>query len=681
MAAKDTVGRPSATKLADHLLNLLQEYLFSVKERKSLPKKVPETNCQVLSQLISRKLRDHVNSQAPKQDIITLLKTKLKKSEIEDFKLDQYPKELLSAKTLKRSYESGTGTKATADILQAFYLTHEEEDKYQKRFKQEIKRVAGLYYEYNIHNTNAGTFQESLIDIDENGKSCTRFTNSSRNIVTLALKTQLIGTTGLLLSHEDRDYVLIFYLYIGKLDSPRFLQGIQLYSNREGNTVANLAVLQRIITSDKRDLTKAERQDFITDYGPTRERKTLDLSNPHLMEKVKMAPELSIGQNIQRFLYHKVSPISTELFEGSPFDFAERAAILPAYPFGAAPYYDMQQEFAGEYDLYFNERYPATRTKDGKSPRNPFFSSVGIAKLSIEVDDVHGQLNCQLEMRKNANSEKLLIYRGKVVNQTLRESSLLLLSLYLEPAHHRYLQLVFSIIDNQKLVGCFTTAYTLPNRLGCGVVVATRQAPKENPAVGKENKPIAVVASEYQAKGWEEQEIVNYLSRNRQSLVLAPDKTILRAFSDTQYQGIYRMYFPSTKDEPSSITTLIIYRNGQVEVRSPSQERTYAIGECLENNSMLNITLRYEQGKHMGFCCIRMDKPPRDKELAIYDGSFAGYSLIDGTLVPIARPFKLEFIQIGPDPSADWENHLKRLDEKNQERSNIPSVIQAFLQS
>lgn len=659
---------PKKAELPNDLRILLASFLFPDWEKEGdvpLPQTVAEPKCQTFIHLMHQRFRQYLADQ-PKGEILKLLKPRLPEQEIKQFVHNEYASELVSAKTLKRFYDNGHSSQATLDILQAFYLIHQANEEEAKRTYREISRVEGLYREFGMPSSNPGTFNESLVLIEANGKALTKFKNASGKEDIKYFKTRLIGTTGLLLSHEENDYVLIFYVYIGEVDKPDFLQAVHLYSSPTGNTVANLAIFQRIRGEEGRELTSEEQKEELQAFTPNRElEKFTPIEALHKM--VASFPDINIGQNIQRFLYNRVSSISSLLDGKKPFNFGEKLAILPACNGNRAEFYEVQQGLTGRYHLYFNERFPST-DKQNESSRNDFFSSVGIAILDIKIDDITGQLVCQLTLKMNRSIEPFLTYKGKVVNDTLKDPSLLILSLYLSPSKHRYLHFLFNIVDDQKLIGCFNIAYKAQAELGAGIAIAVKQKMQDRQAEAK-----AEDASFFKGKNKLEDKIVHFLSRRNHSLLTTSGYSSLENYQTIRYWGIYRMYFLTGRESPKiSMNILNIRPNGQVTLNNANNDIIRGQAE-VSNATTLTLTLRDHENTRTGFCCIRVDNiSPRRKKAAYYVGSYAGFSR-SGDHTPVASQFFLEYVQeSGEDSPENWDVLNKQLDEEKKNRTFEP---------
>jgi len=723
-------GKTRGISLPNHLKDLLVDSFFpNEKTRDEAPVKVPETISQQFARDLHDTLRSYLEQYPTDYEMLHWLETRLPKDKIYSFIHEYDPKELISAKTIKRAYDDEKHvTGSTVNILQAFYLVRQKQQATEQKTRTGLSRCTGLYLICGTHHSSPGTYQISMMRIEENGKTSIKYNSTFHKTGERYFKTKFIGTTGLLLTHESDNYILIFYLYIGEADKPPFLQGVHLYSNRDDNAVANLSVFQRIETSDeseqerlwkefvpKRELTKLPSPKQENDVEPEAKHKHIDQIILELLNKdVAENQTITVRENIQRFISNRVKPLSTIIYRSRPFNFAKRPCFYPASNHQEAEYYNIQREFVGEYHLYFNEHFPSVkRTLSKGNSRRDFFSSVGKADFEIFINPITGQLSCKMIMQKNINSSSLLIYEGMVINDTLTDPSTLIVALYLKPAHHRYLHMIFNIVDENRLMGCFNITYSTPMKLGAGIVAAIRKRkPTKEQEDAKsaeeqedsksdkeqENPQRAVIASEYHTTSKTEKRLLNLISRNLHAIVVPPDFYQLKDYDDIPYWGVYRLYYMADGNRKNRdrfrIHTLIIYPNGRVELRVPhveDKEGEVGYGECELRNDMLNLTLRDTKfPKRSGFFCIRVEgRAPSEMpdRTTTYSGSFAGYSFVDR--VPIASLCVLEYVplkgfsgEIGEKEwTKQWSELLKKLKEKNKTQTHVPEEVKSYFKS
>ena len=644
-------------ELSDSLLSHLQQLPTTLyPPKKPLKEKIsPESEYQQLVKVISEKIHRYLKANPEDFDIREWLNVKWDNDEIDKMIEAENVTDLLSAKTLQRCFDDKKASRSSVGLLNAYFYIVEKEQHRQKEVTQHLSRISGLYYAYAPHSSTPGKLQESICWIMEDGRAAIRYVDINYELSEKYYIVELIGTTGLLLSAKEEDNILQFYLYIGAIHQPPFLQSVLMYSNRDGNTVANLAVFQRINIEDSEgnEIRNAEERikrinQIYKDFEPTRERDTLR-KHEYLKAKVQHAFDLTVGQNIQYFLQGHIRPLASLQDRKVPFDFATHAAPYPGSNAGTALFYTHYRKFCGKYFLYFNEGFPSIEIKE----KNGEFSSVGQGVMDIDVDKITGEITAGLSIQRKENDR--LLYQGRVINDELSNNSYLILSFYNEPHRDRYINFLFNIIDDYKLIGAHNTAYSPPGKIGSGIVVALRTtyvrahyakndiSPKEETAP----KPTAHDPRFLGREDTLEKKVQNYLSFNTRSLVRIPDYATLDQYRDTIYQGIYRLYYPRLQGG-IKVSALKIYPNGAVNYLDSVGNKAFGRIEQ-PNPNMLTFTLQNQSRKQLGYSCIRVDNIPPDNKQdgqtrVFYSGTFTGFTRSDNQ-APLAARFLMEFCQ------------------------------------
>lgn len=593
-----------------------------------------------------------------------------------DLKPGQYHEDILTPRTLQRfvsekerlNYDTSS---VTLNVIKAFIIITDRQHAHYKEIARRLSKVAALYYEFVTHNMSEGKFQQSMLKINASGHSITRYMNVDNQIVEEELETELIGKKGLLLSHKESGRN--FYLYIGTENQPAFLQGVYIYANQLDNTVANLAVFQRIVPpetlSDEEAIQEWENSQ-LADFTPQRELDELTMElNEAFEQPVESDKSITIKQNIQYFLSQKAPTMATHLYnDGHPFDFSKSVALYPGSHARAACYYRNTKRLTGDYAIYFNERFPSV--KDNSLPKKTdFHSTIGQGILSIEIHHITGVLQCKLRIPKNARDE--IIYEGEIINNRLKTDTYLIISFYSQQ-DTRYMNLLFTVVDDDKLIGCFNITYSASGQLGAGAAIAVRQSVIQNKQSPKD-KPHAIPPFAEMSPDKLEQKIRNFLAKTNQSLVIPPDYPSLKNHSRLIYAGTYRMFYHSSQGLLRA-SLLILFETGYA-LRVDSWNNR-AFGEAQQTGNALNITLKNEEPPRTAFCCIRVgDVLPH--EGTTYAGMYSRISR-GGDQLPIASLFLLEYLGAAQIPDKELLAKATTLTSDSPEMERIPNRIRKF---
>ena len=629
-----------------YLRKFLKEHSFpydpSVKDKYSQAKKL-RSNVKI----ISSKIQEYAAQHQDDYQVKLVVSLKVREKDRKGYLKGSYPVQMLDSKTLKRCLglekdrQTGeivnTASPSTIEIIKLFKRIVEEEAKEKQAFNDMLERVTGLYYEYNTHHTNQeNRFQKSICRINRDGRSFTKYHNVHGKICETELRTEAIGNNALLLTSKDKDYALIFYLYIGLTYHPPFIQGVYVYSNEreQGNTVANLALFQRIkVEGETEEEKQASKKIIWREFKPERERKQLppqwqegESNRLKKLKTVLFEPELPVHRNIQYFLAQRSRPISTLIYNNKPFNFAKARAVEPG-PYGErALFYNNTKKLHGDYFLYFNEAFSSVVGKSPIPSRTHDFSTIGKAILKIGEDEKTGVLKAQMIVRKNRKGD-YLTYSGLIMNDRLNDGAYLILLLYLEKENERVIKesnrtvtLLFNIINDDKLIGGFNITYSPTNQLGVGLAIAIRQILL--PPLKQQNTAESILPILHQTESEQEQKIINFLSHNRQALVTLPENRNLDGYANTPYRGLYQLYSMS---EPGKLTLewLLIYQNGYVVHLNTTKNQF--VGMMEKNGHSLNMSLRNKNHSCLEFLCINIDDH-QPEQGTFYNGIWTGTS-------------------------------------------------------
>ena len=642
-------GRPAASKVSDKLLNRLKRYPF---EKGSFDKtshsQYSEAALRNVVQTISQKIwlyaikypKGEKNERGNTiQDLIEALRLKLKKMRPKE--------EIINARTLKRCLDIGKASQFTVDVLNAFCDIFEEKQREGSEKQKLLDRVAGLYNVLAVHFTRRGKFQKSLVKIDKDGHGLIKFKDKDYIIQQKELNMVELGKNNLLLTMENAVFPLIFYLYLGPEKgsdySHPFYQATFIYSNGAGNTIANMAVFERI------NLQEKQVDDFIDEYEPERQLESIEREND---DRVGSDPSLTVRRNIQYFLLHHARPVATMLYDKIlPFNFKKSVPIYPGSGSNPTQFYTETRRFDGEYFIYFNERFSSQFINDKLLDRSDFFSTIGKGVIRIWADPVTGVFKCELRTRKGDKEDDIIIHRGEVMNDQLGNDNYLILSMYTLPKNQRYINLLFRVINDNILIGGFNIAYSSLGQLGTGIVAMRKVREEEKQKTGWD-KPVTILPSSYQAENSFEQTVVNLLSRNRIAITAPPSFSKLKPnYQDFRYRGVYYLYSHRIK-EGHRKSILVIAKNRSVKMKVIEGHEDY--GEVEHRGNALNIIMRYQEKRGSGFYCVRIDGVMPIEDHSCYRGTFAGIRPV-GDEVPIASQFLMEFKGRGEKVKELWD--------------------------
>lgn len=655
---KKESGRPQAEKIPEELLDTIKKYPFfpysPFQEGAS-----PYTEAQKFQSVVRE--MDHlilayIKKNPDDLEIKNIIQDKLQHL-ADDFFNGKYPGELLDSKTLQRCFKDERASSHTINILKAFKKAAD----FQEGQYEYINRIAGLYYQFVTHSTTneSGKFQYSLYKFarpDEHTRSFTIYIDEDHKWQKRHFKTEIIGNKGLFLSNDDDESILTFYIYMGDTTvSPSFLQGVFIYRNRRGNVVANLAVFQKI------KLRAGETEEnIIKNFQPLREIGDLSVSEYDKDQQTVLGnPSLTVRQNIQRFLIQKNIPISTLSIENvKSFDFSQKVAAEPGAFNRPALFYENMEKFKGNYSIYFNENFSSIRPQQGYPSQTEHFSSVGEGRLRIFQDEITGAWKTEMKIQRG---QKILIYKGYVLNHQLNTASYFILSLYLHPENHRYINLLLKEINEDQIFGSFTITYLQPGKLSSGNVIVLRDSDNE-----KDKDPTSYAVHSERVEGRES--VLNFLSRRSKSIVAVPDVMELAGYKDTIYKGIYAVYHIDLRGV-MKVSLLTIHKNGYLFLLGSNGN--YADGELEETFHCLNMTFIGEQTGYKWFLTVRVNGLPPIPGEDFYSAAAAGISMEENYM-----PFTSHYILLFIDKEVpDRENLSKILAEQEQ---RIPSRVKEF---
>ena len=677
MKKKEGRGRPSVESVPKELLDAFLDYPFDNSPFQNEDGHYSEAKLREVVKTISDKIRDYILSNLSNQKTRTFVSQLIQpKFTSEKWKLfiraNNDSQNLFDAKTLKNCLEKKVTSAKTICILKAFIrVQHEEQTR-----KKYLRRIAGEYFVYMVHNSMPGKFQTSLLKISETGYALYTTQNRFYSIdKELELHPDVIGNSNLLLTLKEPNYLLTLYLYMGNEEEPNFLQAVYMYSNRTFQTIANLAVLERIPPERVKEV--------LDSFEPNRGKDIIRESDLN-KKKVKDDPTITVGQNIQQYLLQKAKPIVPTGYQGLRlFDFSKHVAVYPGPYRQSALQYKKTSWLVDKYYIYFSERFAsidelAIKEKENQIfLKNRFFSTVQKALLEIKKEKASGVLVCTMRCRRDRYGNEL-IYKGYVLNHEMDDGSSLLLSLYLEPDRDRCLNLLLKIEEN-ALVGCYQISYT-SGSLGSGNIIARRCSAdsdgkqKTSDEGWAEKQPQTLLPHQLKSQDPEERSIVNLLSQNGRSLMKPPGYGQWKRHKGTKYQGLYYKY-SWRADETARISLLCIYSNGYVRhvglTQRPGQPDVehHAYGQLEQIEQALNILLVNESGKRAGFFSIRVNEEEPDPKNTCYAGTFAGMFSGEDKM-PIAAQFLLDFI--GQDKSLDQQLEFLiagKVKTKNQQKA------------
>lgn len=659
-------GRPGAVKVSDELLKRLKFYPFKkgsfIQTAHSMYSEAALKNVvKIISQKIwlyadKYPISDLDRKGEKNKDIIKSLRPKLKKMGL--------GAEIINARTLKRCLDIGKASQFTIDALEAFCQIYEEEKRGDNEKQKLLNRVAGLYHVMAVHYTRRGKFQRSLVGIDKDGHGFIKFMDRDYIVQKKALNMVELGKSNLLLTMENAVFPLIFYLYLGPEKGNNqnypFYQSTFIYSNRAGNTIANLAVFERIHLKEGQ-----EEASFIEGYEPSRQMESIEKEDDH---QVDSDHSLTVRQSIQYFLLHHARPVATMLYDKIlPFNFNKSVPVYPGSGSNPTQFYAETRKFSGDYFIYFNERFSSKTSGDKLLDKSDFFSTVGKGIVRIWADSITGVFKCEMKTRKNEND--LIVHKGEVVNDKLGNDNYLILAMYSRPQNQRYISLLFRVINDNILIGGFNIAYSSLGQLGTGIVVMRKVREEKKEETGWD-EPITILPSSYQPGDPFECTVVNLLSRNRVAITAPPSYSKLKPdYQDFRYWGVYYLYSHRIK-EGYRKTVVVVAKNRAVKMKVVEGHEDY--GEIEHRGNTLNITMRYKEKRGAGFYCIRVDGVAPRENHSCYRGAFAGiYPAGDET--PIASQFLMEFKGRGEKVKELWDAFDKK------EAARIPEKVKQAL--
>lgn len=646
---------------------------------------------QSAAKIISNKLQQYINDYPDDKEVRDVVIDKLGERGLKDFIVGNYPTDILDYKTLDRFEKSQnplktnspkTASETTKRILQAFHRITDKESELYDLFD---KKIAGYFSKYVSHSTTkkVGRFQYSLCKFARKGQRLTGFVyykDRNRQLRHSRLKLEMVNETTLIATNADKSDLLTFYIYLGGLTDeesgrkeqtnneggkPKFLQAVFLYRNRFDNLVANLAMLERL-PEKYQDFENIEKEEeFVRNFNPKRELKQLpEAENPTLVRRTSIKG-LTVRKNIQYFLAQYAKPLQTLRFENIfPFNFKE-TAFYNAQHFKERPlYYESTYELRGFYHVYFYERYP-WKQSDSFPQQTEDFSTIGVGMLQIYEGKTTGILRCELYIKRNES--KTLIFRGEIESKKFKSPAYIILSTYLHREHHRYVNIIFKITNEETLIGCFNITYLQTGKLGAGVAIAKKIVGKHRDNLSDEQRDQlmmsahAVYAQDHHPDI--PSTITNFLSRRRNASVYIPDESELEAYQDNIYQGIYIMHTKTNITYLPAI--LIIYKNGMAIFENIQGERSS--GECDLSDNNLDIVFRNSTTKRQWFCSIRVDgiAPTSYPYRSCYLAVIAGAAAVKDNYRPLSYHYIVEFVRAKDMPPLDQLSHFLRESVKN----------------
>lgn len=629
-------------------------------------------------------------------------------------KQEDTPKSLLSDRTLRTILKEGSGATSSLAMLEAYhYVTTQQQEKGKKIHKR-WHRLNGLWYQHNTHSRTTDAYQESLF-LFQDGVVKMRYHNEYGNKPDYTMKVSWVSQHHLQLVADDvtspHDDLTLFYLYVAQQEGqPDFLQGVYIYSNKDGEAVANLGIFSRVrkVAWKKDAEGKLVRVPNMLPIGqafntleeayhmlPVRR----ELPAIHA-ETIPGASELvaanlesrTVLQNVQYFLHRRGNPVVTRLYQSGVtrlFDFATDLADPPGPYHQLARRYRHYLPLMGDYYIYFNEGAPSPRSpSDHLTLRTDFHSTVVRGLMRLGADPISGALFCIVKVRKTESEN--LVYEGWIQNQELTNADLLNITLTLSSTADRCLNLLFNVVSDRRLAGGYTVAYSPAGQIGAGVTVALRQhlaegtkpedstssvnnrIPLETPSREEARQltanPLVYLPTEafLPTTTEQEQQIITYLSRNSQASLRVPSRERLEQSAPITHAGWYLLYYPmkvaksGSNPSPLEIRTssLLIYPQGVVYQFNENAE---PLGDGKVEQSdprSLIITLRDVKTGRSTTLHVRIDDvPPRDGDERIYLASYSSFE-DEGYRNPVAMLLPLEFRQNTLPSPKTWQSEL-----------------------
>lgn len=556
------------------------------------------------------------------QEVFELIRPKVKAENILEYLNQDNYRELFDAKTFVNVMRDRKASPAIENVLRAFQIAVDEEKKVWSR----LSSIEGRYNVYNVHTRKQDEFQISNITIDRKGSHIEyisrRFTNEKHPI-----QVELVSSNKVWIVHRMEDCILAYYGFIGMTKDVSFFQAPFMYNNHRGETLASLAIFQKVPNGGQL-------------LRPTRHLKELPTAIPK---------ELKI--KLERFLRQRPKVLIPLWYDSyHPFDFSVGELERDPGPYGTkALFYDrLRSQLCGQFYVFYTEQFASVEKKSQGD-----FSSVGRGILRIYPESKEGGvLKCQFHTKKNDLGE-FLKYEGYVINQHLNNASFAMISLYLEPYQDRNLSLVLNLVSDNTMIGTHNIMYSPNSRMGAGAVVLIRkEREKEAISLEKEGEvsEIEETPTSYDYITLEEmekftpmeQKAVQYLSFVPKALVVPPTFEELKSCRPLEYAGQYRMYSYGERGS-IRISYLNLYKNGAVQHLGVSDRQTTAYGHVEVWHGILNILLRNDDNGRTGFMAIKVENVKPQKKVSWYVGTFAGVTRRQEAH-PLASIFVLEFL-------------------------------------
>ena len=649
------MARPKAQEIPAPLLKMIEDYPFGIKpspfEGKSR-KEYSEPELREVVKIMSTKIQNYIVKSPNDELLKDFIRPKVG-SKMVLYSQGKFITELLDAKTLKRCFSSGTASISTINVFRAFeYILDREKD-----HRERIARVTGLYYIFSTHNTRKGKFQEAIIWIKNDGKALMKYIDRNNEEVEKEMEAEVIQNINLLLSLREERVSLIFYVFTGSEEKPAFMQAVLTYENLVGNTIANLAVFERVNLNYNEKVYRKKIKEFQA------KRYAGKLTEDELGRQFENAPKWTLRENIQYFLLNKARPIATMLHDRlMPFNFEKSIAVYPGPYHKPALLYNNARRLTGAYYIYFNERFSPEDDNYTLFYDSEFYSTVGQGLLEIFINEETGVLECKMEILKSRGKQSL-IYSGFIMNLELQTTDYIILSLYVHPERVRYANLLLKVIDEDIMTGGLSITYSSFGNLGLGTVVVVkrdfiRKSLNKNSTQGDvhldqiikngQDKPRSITPFELAAAEENnsiERKIINFLSNNAKSLIVPPETWELKQYKDTVYAGVYKMYSKEGDEEKIKVSILNIFSNKHVTLLDVNNDNFYGQMQLVDNN--MTILLKNPKDQRTGYCCILVDGYPPNPDYSWYNGSYSGFSP-NNNRFPISKLFLLQFIKKKP---------------------------------
>jgi len=651
------------------LINTILEYPFrdtTLKKRYKDPTFISNSDWKFFISIMQERIINHILN-LQNIDVFSLIQPKLHNyisiDALLEAKDDDLKKtiKLLDAKTLRNCFRKDvntdeitcTASRMTINIFKAFQIVVE----YEKTRQEKLHRIAGSYNLYNRHNLSDIQFQISHIHIDKNDRNH-RINYISRKPKNedQPISVQLIGNDKVWITHQREDCVLTFYGFIGRGIEPKVIQLPFLYNNELGHTIGGLAIMEKV-NSEEELIPICREQSEI----PLRKKYLKqNAEKEDLTELLEESQEdLTQRKIIQTFLYSQGGVIIPKLINGYPskkntsrlkFDINDLKIHPGAYPTTSTLFYNGTESYVGNYNIYFNERFPSLEGYES----NEFGSTVGKGILRIYKDKTTGVLKCSMKSRKNREG-KILMHEGYVMNDKLESSSYIIINLYSSDNSDRYLNLILRKVSDSLLMGVHNIMYQPPGKLGAGAIVLIKI--KDEKFCFSESVPSSLGFKEMKRienltkSPTKEYLAFNYLSDNRNGNIYpSSDLEYLKRFDQLLHAGVYRIYSKARKG--LRVNYIKIYDNGFVEcVAISGGEYIYSIGQATLLRSILTINLSNKSNQRRASFSVKVGeiKPslqtsqlPGKVNPTVYSGTFCGVTRHGGEH-PVAGKVLFEF--------------------------------------